>query len=82
MEIRYQLVWKFEGLMLDKFFTADNIIPAFDVRGYRLTGVNHNPRQRSELQGQPTFTGLNGPMYGGRGIIRYECLEAYADLSL
>lgn len=80
-DIVYQLVWTFEGLTLDARFSADNIIPAMDVRGFTLTGICRNPRLRAELQGQPTFRGLIGPCYGGPGVIRYECPETYTLMS-
>lgn len=79
--MKYQLVWTFEGLMMSQWFDADNVIPALDVRGFELTGINHNHRQRRELQGQPKFKGLIGPCYGGPGVIRYECPETYAAFS-
>lgn len=53
----------------------------------RVTGTNHNPRNRTELQGQPKLAGFIGPCWGGttdRGepIIRYEDTETYAALSI
>jgi len=51
-----------------------------EVRGFPFVGINDNPRQRAELQGQPRFAGLCGPMWDGDGI-RYECRAAYATLS-
>lgn len=52
-----------------------------------IDGYNYNPRQREELQGQPTLIGLNGPMFNGFGtlkstgetvaIIRYEIPTKY-----
>lgn len=33
--------------------TLENIIPAFEVRGFTMTRINDNPRQRAELQGWP-----------------------------
>lgn len=50
---------------------------------FTITGLNHNPRQRAELQGQPRIGALLGPMFDGyddqgRARIRYECEDAYA----
>ncbi len=68
----YQLIQSFEGMTFATEFNADNIIPAFDVRGFELTGINTSPLSRPELRGQPKFRGLAGPLYGGPGVIRYE----------
>lgn len=62
-------------------------LAAFEVRGYNFRDCL--PRcwgLRSELQGQPCFTNLNGPMWGGvsamgEGIIRYESNAACNILS-
>lgn len=59
----------------------NNVISALEARGYKCTGVNINSSSRDELQGQPTFAGLAGPMYGGEGVVRYETPEVYEQLS-
>lgn len=59
----------------------ENIYAAFEVRGFLPTGKLSGPPLRPEIQGQPKFFGLNGPMYGGPGVVRYESVEAYAVLS-
>lgn len=61
-------------------FPIENIIPAFEIRGFVQRGVNDNPRNRIELQGQPVFAGLLGPMWDGDAI-RYENQAAYDALS-
>ncbi len=55
--------------------TLANILPAFEVRGFEMIGINDNPRQRAELQGWPIFRGLCGPMWNGDSV-RYETREA------
>lgn len=55
--------------------TLENILPAFEVRGFELIEFNHNPRQRAELQGWPVFSGLCGPMWDGNSV-RYETQAA------
>ena len=50
--------------------------------GFRLYGSLCRFGLRAELQGQPRFTGLYGPMYDGETpagevMIRYETSEAY-----
>lgn len=57
-------------------FPIQNIIPALRVRGFAYRGDNQNPAQRAELQGQPQFVGLLGPMWDGDAI-RYENQAAY-----
>lgn len=49
-------------------------------RGFHVTGLNSNPRQRTELQNQPKIEGYCGPMWDGDGI-RYESAAAYRTLS-
>ncbi|ASY64467.1 hypothetical protein SJ05684_c30430 [Sinorhizobium sojae CCBAU 05684] len=60
---------------------AENLIPFMEIRGYAFTRLNDNQHQREELRGQPKFAGINGPMWDGDAI-RYECPEAYAQLSV
>lgn len=55
--------------------TMENILPAFEVRGFNFVGLNDNPRQRAELQGWPVFSGLCGPLWNGDSV-RYETREA------
>jgi len=58
----------------------------FENCGFRLTGVNQSQSTREELQRQPKFSGLIGPMWNGyhelEGVkypcIRYECPKEYA----
>lgn len=68
----YRLVGTVDGRLIAHDFTAEQLLPAFEVRGFEFTGYEFNPRLRPELRGQPVFSGLCGPMYGGEGIIRYE----------
>lgn len=82
----YEVVRTVDGHMMVETFTADNVIPAMSVRGFEISGTNQNPRHRTELQGQPVFDGVMGPMWGGNrqhpdGVIRYECPETYDTLS-
>jgi hypothetical protein len=61
-------------------------IVAFAERGYVLAAYYNGPA-RAELQGQPQFHGLLGPMWGGNDgefggpIIRYEDQSSYDVLS-
>lgn len=58
---------------------ADAVLEAAK-HGYAFRGFNANPAQREQLQGQPKFTGLLGPMWDGDAI-RYEDQAAYDELS-
>lgn len=63
------------------------IISFLKVRGVECNGVNINGHNREELQGQPMFNSLLGPMYNGKNkkgeiIIRYETQKVYNELSV
>ena len=60
--------------------TTDVLTEFASNLGYEQSGFNENPRQRTELQGKPTFSGLLGPMWDGDKI-RYEDSKAYQTLS-
>lgn len=67
---------------------AENIEAAAEVRGFKVIGYTgavapgmHKIAYREELVGQPIFDKLQGPMYGGEGIVRYETIAAYEELS-
>lgn len=81
----YEFVHAVDKQLIVETFTEDNVIPAMSARGCSLTGFNNNHRHRKELQGQPMFSGICGPMWGGekdgKPCIRYECTEAYRRLS-
>lgn len=57
-----RLIQNVEGKMIVSTFEIDNLIPAMIARGFKLIGFNNNPRQRVELQRQPKFKGVAGPM--------------------
>lgn len=69
-------------------FETDDPIAAFAERGYQMQHLAP-PRLRvlrAELQDQPVFAGLCGPMWGGtdeagKPIIRYEDWKSYEILS-
>lgn len=78
----YKLIQYVDGEFHVVTATPDNVYAAFEVRGYQATGkVEDNPCRRAELQGHPKFMGLNGPMWDGPGMIRYETPAAYQVLS-
>lgn len=58
----------------------NNVISRAKELGFDHMGYNDNNRQRLELQNQPTFDGLMGPMWDGDAI-RYESCAVYRKLS-
>lgn len=78
---KFQIVQLVDGILLPSEFTSEeNLIAGMRVRGSKLTGRESSPSVRAELIGQPKFSGFNGPMYNGPGVVRYESVEAYAEL--
>lgn len=69
--MKYRLIQYVDGSWLKSEFDDENLIPAMEIRGFDLAGVNNNPRHRAELQGAPRFAKLVGPMWDGDAI-RYE----------
>jgi hypothetical protein len=58
------------------FDSAEEFIDGMCKRGMSVTGASSDrPARRPQLRGQPTISGLCGPMYGGPGLIRYETGE-------
>jgi hypothetical protein len=61
---------------------AADPIGAFEDRGFKYRGDEIGKHLRLELQAQPKFEGLAGPMWGGtddegNAIIRYEDWATY-----
>ncbi len=78
--MKARIIQTVDGEFITTTVDADNLIPAMEVRGYAFVRFNDNTRQRAELQDQPKFKGINGPMWDGDAI-RYECPETYSALS-
>lgn len=66
---------------IKKFDTRDKLVYFMEGKGFTFSGDNNNRSSRVELQGQPTFKGIMGPMYDGGGKVRYETPELYESLS-
>ena len=80
--MEYQIVRKAkEGLSVLSFeaSTPVDAVNRAAVEGIEFRAFNSNPAQRAELQGQPKFVGLAGPMWDGNAI-RYEDQAAYQEL--
>lgn len=73
----YRVVRKVEGGLDAKDYDRAELMQL----GLTYEGEHANPQTRAELQGQPKFTELLGPMYDGPNVIRYEDEEAYNILS-
>ena len=85
MSCIYRFVQCVDGVWITNDFTEENVVCAMSVRGHEFTGPCTRKQLRSELQGQPMFSGVLGPMWGGEeiggAVIRYESSEAYDKLS-
>ena len=83
--MKFQLVSIVDGKVMVETFTADNVMPAMEVRNYPYTGPCKRKSLRAELQGMPMFSGALGPMWGGldngEPVIRYETQKVYDALS-
>jgi hypothetical protein len=60
--------------------TVEVAIARASVEGFEFVRLNDNRLQRQELQGQPRFNRIMGPMWDGDAI-RYECPQTYERLS-
>lgn len=65
-----------------KFNSVDDMIRGLKRYDIEHVGFNRSPHVRPELRGQPTFSGLLGPMHGGGGWVRYETQDTYDALSI
>lgn len=83
---KYRLVRIIEGQWLVEDFTEDQLVAAMEVRGMTYDKIETGRQLREELQGQPRFNGVAGPMWGGeeegQPVIRYEDWKAYDRLSI
>jgi hypothetical protein len=53
-----------------------NSIDEVEALGYKMSGYNLNTYNRAELQNQPVFAKLCGPMWSGSAdVMRYETSE-------
>ena len=78
--MKYRIVQEIHGHIIKSEVNESGLYAAMEIRGYKFQGINSNQRQRVELQGQPIFEGLLGPMWDGDAI-RYEDESTYALLS-
>lgn len=77
--MKYRLIQDVEGIAVKSEFT--DVMAAMEVRGFTFIGFNENHRQRKELQGQPMYKELAGPMFDGDAI-RYEDQRSNQTLSI
>lgn len=82
--MKYRIVHEIHGHLIKSEFSGaldtNNIVIQANVLGFEFDKFNFNNRQRAELQGQPIFKGLVGPMWDGDAI-RYEDERTYALMS-
>lgn len=72
--MKYQIVAQNNGVWLKIEVNGNDkdLIIALESLGYQYNGPCNRKQLRDELQGQPMFNGLLGPMYDGPDCIRYE----------
>ena len=62
--------------------SKEYFVATMKKKGFDFLKWNDSPKQRPELQGQPRFKGLAGPLWGGPAQgIRYETPASYKALS-
>ena len=62
--------------------SKEYFVATMKMKGFDFLKWNDSPKQRPELQGQPRFKGLAGPLWGGPAQgIRYETPASYKALS-
>lgn len=64
-----------------EFDNRADLIKFMEGKGFKHTGDNESKANRIELQGQPKFNNMVGPMYDGGGRVRYETRELADALS-
>lgn len=71
--MKYELIQTINGTQICTTLTPTNLVAAMSVRGFELDKTWEPPATlREELQGQPKFRHVFGPLYGGPGVVRYE----------
>jgi len=75
------------GFIVSEFSNLEDFLAGAEVRGFKADGLSKvypadqkGAFPRAELQGQPKFKGLCGPMWDG-GVLRYEDWKAYEKMS-
>lgn len=72
-----KLVQNVEGHVVVTTTDIAHIDAFMSVRGFEQIGTKGKTAAggiafREEIQGQPIYRQLNGPMYDGEGVVRYE----------
>lgn len=82
--MKYQIVTKnadgFSNFAVEDC-SIEDFIASMAEKGYKFSGLEDSRFLRQELIGQPKFSNLVGPMYGGQGVTRYENQSAYDTFS-
>jgi hypothetical protein len=76
--MKYRIVQNIEGAFLTT--EVEDIFAAAEVRGFSFVKLADRKSLRPELQGQPIFAELCGPMWDGDAV-RYEDQRSYDILS-
>lgn len=78
--MKYKLIQEVNGLGIETELNYENLMAAMEIRGFKFAGFRNSPNQRIELEDQPIFKGVAGPMWDGDAI-RYEDWKTYERLS-
>lgn len=79
--MKYRLIQEINGRSIATEFNDENLMAAMEIRGFKFDRISNFPPHREELQDQPKFKGLAGPMWDGDAI-RYEDWKTYERLSV
>ena len=84
--MKIQLVQMIDRELIVSWTDEQSVHAFMEVRGFSFVKLNANQRHRAELQGQPVFAGVLGPMWGGlqdgKPTIRYEDADTYRAMSV
>jgi hypothetical protein len=78
--MKYTLVTLKNGKFSTDVFDETNLVTEMKKLGFPFENFNYNKFNRKELQGQPVFKGVFGPLWNGDHI-RYETKDTYKILS-
>ena len=79
--MKARLIQNIDDQWLTSGFEAADLIPSMEAQDFKHMGFNTNKSQGAELQGQPKFEGVIGPVWG-EDHIRYEDEASYDRLSM
>jgi hypothetical protein len=79
--MKYKIVQTIDDKFVVTELTDENVHAALEIRGFEFMGVQGAGHWRRELNGEPIFAGLCGPMWDG-DCVRYEDKETNNRMSI